>query len=368
MAGGSDGWDHARHKPRLVRIFAGIGKVDSTAMWRVLQPLHALSQHGFTTGWSLLDDPAFGIGAALADVVILEKTFWPTKHAQKNFMNHARKHGTRIVFDVDDDVFSFSNPLHEVWARDEEEEGTKPEDKGTWRYNWRRTNTGCIRTARAVDCVAASVPVLAGRAREAGARETRVRPNLIDLTWWRKLSAIHKRQTPGLTVGWAGAKRAASDLEILLPAWRELAKRAPHVTFVTAGHEFPQVGEAVGKDRWRHYAWMSLEAYPLLYMEIDVGCAPLAPNRFNWCKSPIKVMEYAAAGAAAVASPTVYDHAFPPESGATIARTSEEWSEALFALVTDEERRRDAGDRLRRFVEERLSLEGALHLTLEGIA
>jgi glycosyltransferase involved in cell wall biosynthesis len=79
--------------------------------------------------------------------------------------------------------------------------------------------------------------------------------------------------------------------------------------------------------------WTNVSSYLQTVSRIDVGMCPLLKNDFNKRKTPLKAMEYAQAGAAVVASPTLYRDIVAGRG--TIARTEAEWYTAIKAYVTD---------------------------------
>ena len=81
--------------------------------------------------------------------------------------------------------------------------------------------------------------------------------------------------------------------------------------------------------------WLPIDYYPAGLVNIDIGCCPLDDNRFNHAKTFIKAMEYAASGAAVVASPTVYDKLIDHRENGYICETVDEWEQALSELIED---------------------------------
>jgi glycosyltransferase involved in cell wall biosynthesis len=89
---------------------------------------------------------------------------------------------------------------------------------------------------------------------------------------------------------------------------------------------------------------------------IDIGCASVAPNHFNRCKTPIKIWELTLAGAAVVVSPTLYEQAVTDEQDGLIAESAADWTRALLRLVDDCDLRR----RLQRAQRRRIATDHAL--------
>jgi glycosyltransferase involved in cell wall biosynthesis len=114
--------------------------------------------------------------------------------------------------------------------------------------------------------------------------------------------------------------------------------------------------EHVPEARLRWLQWLPAAEYALNYVNIDIGCCPLASESFNRSKSPIKAMEYAAAGAAVVASPTVYKQLVTHTETGYLAETADEWETALLALLDSPNRRIRLAQNLKRLVEREHSL------------
>ena len=327
------------------RVFAPVGRVDSSAMWRVCQPFNYLAERGYPCSWNHMTAVDSAVEAVFADMVILPRLYWHNKKGEDAYIGHLRSLGKVVVWECDDDMFSWNPYMSAAWTEDERRKW------GLWAGKARRVvrktdgvivSTERLRT-RVMGVVRESQPVL-------------VTPNLIHLGWWRSVLDLTRRDDPSLSIGWTGAKRNPRDLDVMLAAWSIVATRCPQVRFVTVGHHFEEFDKAVPPDRHTHYPWTSLQEYPAACKQVDIGCAPLAPSLFNGCKAPIKVMEYVVGGAAVVASPTVYEDHFGPD-GLIIARTVDEWAEALVRLVGSEDERRKRWNLLFSEVVTRHSLE-----------
>jgi glycosyltransferase involved in cell wall biosynthesis len=103
---------------------------------------------------------------------------------------------------------------------------------------------------------------------------------------------------------------------------------------------------------------MPIDTYPVGLKNIDIGCCPLSLSRFNLAKTPIKAMEYAATGAAVVASPTLYGKLVEDCLDGFICETPDQWTERILQLVDDGVTREIMARRLMTKVRRELSLEG----------
>ena len=105
-------------------------------------------------------------------------------------------------------------------------------------------------------------------------------------------------------------------------------------------------------DRIYRVPWLDIEDYPTAY-QVDIGCSPLADTPFNRCKSPIKLWEYGLAGAAVVASPTVYMDEVVNGASAFLAETAEDWERMLALLIENDWLRLNSAATLRTHVRQR---------------
>lgn len=160
----------------------------------------------------------------------------------------------------------------------------------------------------AADLITCSTPELADAYRRLG--PTVVLGNYLDPDVWAE-HEMAKYRSPRIKVhvGWAGHATARhGDLDLLrpwLPGW--LADN-PDVTFVGCGGpeilDYLGVGGLASPPTEKGQHFRPYDHLPAMLTMLDVGLVPLVFNRFNEAKSWCKGMEYAAAGAAIVASPS----------------------------------------------------------------
>jgi glycosyltransferase involved in cell wall biosynthesis len=163
------------------------------------------------------------------------------------------------------------------------------------------------------------------------------------------------------TIGWVGGNRPDSDAFKLAAAWSRLAKLYPKLNFVVGGFPLGALVTSVPQDRLTLVPWRQIDAYPRAFANIDIGCAPLAPEKFNEAKSPIKAYEYAVAGAAVCASPLVYGEVLEHGKTGMICETVEEWTAALSLLLDYPEQRRAMVSALQVEVQRKHSLSVNAH-------
>jgi glycosyltransferase involved in cell wall biosynthesis len=288
------------------------------------------------------------------DGYILPRVSWPPhqRRLAEGWFAHVRRAGKIVVYDADDDVFTRAETERRVelnWS-----EGKTPAQLDAERFER-------IWTLQQCDGVTVSTQRLATIVRGLTDRPVIVVPNAIDLPWFRAIVGATRRQIPGTTIGWAGGKRHDRDVEVMAQAWGRIAARYPAVTFVVQGHVAPVILEHVPVERLVILPWMPLQEYPRGLAQIDIGCCAVAETPFNRAKSNIKAMEYAAAGAAVVASPTLYSGLVDDARNGYIATTADQWYTALAAFVESESLRKIMARRLLKDVQKRHTLAVNLH-------
>ncbi|MFC7335220.1 glycosyltransferase [Rhodocista pekingensis] len=163
-------------------------------------------------------------------------------------------------------------------------------------------------------------------ARRAGARRVVRLPTPVDL------ARYPDRPPPadGFRLGWIGTPSSAAHLALLAEPLRRLAAEGP-LTLVTIGAApvaLPGVPE-------EFHPWSS-EAEGALLATLHAGIMPLADTPFTRGKSGYKLIQYMAAGRAAIGSP-VGENALivRPEETGLLPGTETEWLEALRRLRKD---------------------------------
>jgi len=120
---------------------------------------------------------------------------------------------------------------------------------------------------------------------------------------------------------------------------------------------------AVPPERLEVLPWLpvvprdGLPFYGVGLLCIDIACCSVAETAFNAAKTPIKVYEATAAGAAVVASTWLYGRTVEHGDDGLIADTADEWEAALLRLIDDEGERRRMQAAMYAKVEDRFSLE-----------
>src|SRR5690606_28289037 len=139
-----------------------------------------------------------------------------------------------------------------------------------------------------VDRLVVSTPALA----EAFAGmhpDIRVARNRLPPAWWNGLPAPRRSTGPKPRVGWAGGVSHTGDLEMIADVVAELADEVDWVFFGMCPDRLrPHVAE--------FHPGVDIAQYPraLALLRLDLAIAPLEQNRFNECKSNLRLLEYGA--------------------------------------------------------------------------
>jgi len=133
--------------------------------------------------------------------------------------------------------------------------------------------------------------------------DVRCIPNALDARLWRAVAIAankQERRSKRLRVGWAGGISHAADLKLMESVVRDLADEVDWVFFgMTLDTLKPYLSE--------FHRGVPLAEYPLRLAELDLdlALAPLELNRFNECKSNLRLLEYGALGIPVVATDIV---------------------------------------------------------------
>lgn len=180
----------------------------------------------------------------------------------------------------------------------------------------------------------------------------RVVENRLDPRLWKALPAARARPGGGKPrVGWAGGIGHTGDLEMIADVVRELAGEVDWVFFGMCPERLrPYVAE--------FHEGISFHAYPraLARLGLDLALAPLEDNRFNQCKSQLRLLEYGACG-----YPVVCSDIAPYRGGLPVTRVRNrfrDWVGAIRGHLAEREATAAAGQALRQAVLQDWMLEG----------
>lgn len=192
-------------------------------------------------------------------------------------------------------------------------------------------------------CVIVGNEYLEGMARESGARKVVQVPTVVDIGSYRKK---RNYQADILRVGWIGSPMTSHYLKQLEGPLSRLAGEHPVELHVIGASMSNMPGVRV-----RNFPW-SLETEAELLRGCDVGVMPLPDSPFERGKCGLKLIQYMAAGLPVVGSP-VGESSKIIEDGKNgfLARSEQEWFEALRRLGVSQELRAEFGQAGRKRVE-----------------
>ncbi|WP_295851798.1 glycosyltransferase [uncultured Xylophilus sp.] len=180
--------------------------------------------------------------------------------------------------------------------------------------------------------------------------DIRVVQNRLPPVWWRGLQS-RRRRGHKPRVGWAGGMGHTGDLELIAGVVEALATEVEWVFFGLCPDRIrPFVHEV--------HAGVPIDDYPaaLAALDLDLALAPLEQNRFNECKSTLRLLEYGACGVPVVCSDIAcYRNALPVTR---VKNRFKDWVDAVRMHIHDLDAAARAGDALRAEVLRDWMLEG----------
>lgn len=344
-----------QHTPSVLGM---VQLYNGTAAWRVIWPMDHLKRVGYRTMWGFNNDKHTSTALADADLVVMHRLAWAPGDEGKAlaWRNMLHAEGKALVYEHDDNLVTPDIISRVRKTLPADHKLTKPDEQID---RERRCHLFCIALCDGVIC---STEPLAEVTRPLTDKPVIVVPNAIDLHRHRLVQSVEPVDpSRPVTIGWVGGNRPDSDAEELALAWSQIARLYPEVRFKVAGHPMPVLLNSVPADRLEYLPPRPLEAYQRSYVNIDIGCCPLADEPFNRCKSPIKAWEYAVSGAAVAASPTVYSSVIRHGINGLICDTTDEWIRGLSTLIEREDYRRAVQQNLAKTVEEQWSLDAGAH-------
>lgn len=246
------------------------------------------------------------------DVVLLQKSLsyrLPWLRLERLLIARARRHGIRVVHDVDDAIHI-----------------------GTSSGPRRFTGREAARTAQASDLVLAGSPHLAGELCALGARVAYL-PTCVP--FGRRPMRRHPFSAR-LVLCWTGVPTNLGYLGGLISPLRELSGRIPLRLIVVTRLHVARLLEAPGL-AVEYVSWSPANERAVLAAS-HVGLAPLPASGWTAGKCGARLLAYLAAGLPAVASPVGAQRDLAQhETTALVATSPGEWQEAISRLASDEQ-------------------------------
>lgn len=209
--------------------------------------------------------------------------------------------------------------------------------------------------AAVVDRVTASTEPLAEYFRGMAA-DVRVVPNALFPPFWDGLQP-QRRTSAKPRVGWAGGVSHDGDLAVIVDVIKELAGE---VDWIFMG----MCPDAIRPYIAEFHAGADISLYParLAALNLDLAVAPLEHNKFNECKSNLRILEYGVLGYPVVATNfTPYQDGFPVT---LVKNRFKDWVAAIRDHINDLDETARRGDALRQVIRENWMLDKRLNTWL----
>lgn len=318
-----------------MRILAGHDGGSGCGYYRVILPLGELGKHGHhaeavsAQPWRAHGDgegvtraPEFTRDRIMAghDVIVGQRL---DNFAGLPVWRRARQPGTRLVYEVDDDIWS----IEQV-------------NFGAWQHFGKPLNQEAVASyAQMADLVTVTTEPLAETMRKFN-RNVAVINNHIP--GW--VLGLPPPAGDRPAVGWHGGVSHGMDIQLVGRPLREFLNRHPDWDAVLIGADYrPTVKhERCGFIPWTHVTDDAEGFYRSL--DFDIGLAPLRWSRFTAQKSHIKALEYAARGIPVIATDAepYRDFVLHGVTGFLVKR-DHEWLRYLEELAGDAELRASMG-------------------------
>jgi hypothetical protein len=187
--------------------------------------------------------------------------------------------------------------------------------------------------ARKADLVTTPSPVIAEKYQRSGIGNVVVIENYLDAG----MECFgHRSKHDGVVVGWIAGVEHAVDVAPLgiSETIARLLERHDSLSVVTVGVKLD-----LRSERYQHVPRVHFDDLLKTVSRIDIGIAPLVDSPFNRARSNVKLKEYAAGGAAWLASPLAPYAGLGEKQGGTLVRDGE-WLDAIEHLILNPRRRR----------------------------
>lgn len=259
------------------------------------------------------------------DRVVIEKEIFPFLPALAEWM--LKLLGIQYIVDYDDAIFhnydQSSNPIIKKFL------GNK-----------------IANVMRFSGTVVAGNQYLADYAARSGAKNIEIIPTVIDLERYPIKQNTDANQC---IVGWIGTKTTFEKHLLPCKDWiKALQHQEPNIRFHIVGiTEDMDLGKNVKYIRWTE------ETEVAEILKMDIGLMPLQDSKWEKGKCAYKLIQYAACGIPGVASDVGMNRevTVPGETG-ILAKTDDEWMQAVRTLKADDEERLRMGQHARKKVEE----------------
>lgn len=320
-----------------MRIFAAHDGGSGCCWYRITVPLTELARHeGYEVTFRSAGNERGNTPVTLKDMqgydVVIGQRF--NHYKGMGTWRKARGPFSRLVYEIDDDVFSVTPVNWQAYHV----------------YSQPEIREAVMHQAQVADLITVTTDHLAAVMREHTSNESvAVLPNCIPA--WVLETERPRRERP--SIGWQGGASHGSDVGLLIGPVRRFLKRFPGWDFRVGGTDFRETFAREGSPRSRliFSKWVPVFEDPEGFYkaaDFDIGLAPLACTPFDLSKSNVKVLEYAARGIPSVATDCeVYRSFIRHGENGFLVKREHEWLRYLSILAGDDGLREKMGAQAR---------------------
>jgi glycosyltransferase involved in cell wall biosynthesis len=251
------------------------------------------------------------------DVIVGQRL---SKHEGLEVWRKARGPFSRLVYELDDDVWSVNAENFLAFSHHQRED----------------VRDAITHGAEIADLITVTTPHLAEvMTRYTGNPDVAVLPNCVP--GWLLDLPREPRARP--SAGWQGGASHGADIGLVTEATRRFLKRFPGWDLRLTGTDYrPSFRAPEGRASYTH--WHPVNDDPAAYysaLDFDIGLSPLLDNEFNSSKSGIRVIEYMARGIVPIASDVpAYRDVIHHGVDGFLVRRDHEWLRYMSGLAADD--------------------------------
>ena len=321
-----------RQPPDRLKLYALCADQYGSGFYRIIAPCEQLVSTGLASGASsrvYLPPPC--VAKAAPDVMIFQRQITDGQIA--SMQQYRKLIPAKMIFELDDYVQNL--PVASAHRKD------MPQDVVR---NLRRAMALCDRVVVSTEPLKAAIHNFHP--------EIIVLPNYLPPSHWGTLPPRPPHNPARKPrVGWAGGAGHAGDLRLIRDVVQALQDKVEWVFF-------GMIPEGIHPDSVECHVGVSLRDYPasLATLDLDLALAPLEDNRFNACKSNLRLLEYGICGYPVIASDC---EPFRCGLPVTLVRNRfKEWVAAIEDKLADRDALRREGEALQSAVRQGWMLEG----------
>lgn len=304
-----------------MKIFAGHDGGSGCAYFRMELPLRELAKHGHEVTFAAAGDYGGTVPSVTLkdlqghDVIVAQR--W-NKHAGLSVWRQARTPYSRLVYDLDDDIFAIT-----------------PENWAAYNlYSRADIRDATIHAAETADLVTVSTEPLAQVMREFSGNVT-VLPNHVP--GW--VLDLPRRQRDRPAIGWQGGASHGLDIGVTAEPARRFLERFPGWDLQLNGTDYRPTFRA-DPARMIYVPWIQVNRDQENYyrsIDFDIGLAPIVPTAFSRSKSRLKALEYNARGIPVLATDCEPYRGYVRDGvNGFLIRYEHEWLKRMSELAADD--------------------------------